>query len=254
MLAAVMPPAAARGATIVLFVLAAFMIAMHSLLLGLAAQRTSLGARARVAAPALTAAFLAAWFAVADVVADQTNFPLTQTGGLLPLSLTVLLVPLVIAVAALFASRTMRTINAAMPSTWLIRLQTYRLAGFIFLFPFLAYGIVPAAFAVTAAVGDMLTGALAIPVARLVDRRGAAAFGWARAWNALGILDLVVVPTVAVLTGARVIGHYPIGTIALFIGPPLGILTHIYSLRNLAASASSAARVRPLAVGSVQHA
>lgn len=253
MSAPLMPPLAARGATIVLFTLAVIMTALHTLLLGLAAQRTSLGARARMTVPALAAVYLGAWFALADVMADHANFPLAHAQWTLPLSLAVLLVPLVIAAGALFTWDAMREINAAMPPTWLIRLQTYRLAGFIFLV-FLAYGIVPAPFAITAAVGDVLTGALAIPVARLVERRGAAAYGWARAWNALGILDLIVVPTVALLTGARVIAHYPIGTIALFIGPPLGILTHIYSLRNLGVSSAREATVRPLAVGGVQHA
>jgi hypothetical protein len=30
-----------------------------------------------------------------------------------------------------------------------------------------------------------------------------------------------------------VLALYPISLVPLFIGPPLGILTHIYSLRNL---------------------
>jgi hypothetical protein len=56
-------------------------------------------------------------------------------------------IPFVIAVIALFASRTMRTINAASPSPWLIGIQTYRVAGIMFIFPFLTYGIIPAGFA-----------------------------------------------------------------------------------------------------------
>jgi hypothetical protein len=227
---------AARGATAFLVTLAVFMTVMHTLLLTLAAQRSKLPDRARLATPLFAAAFLASWFASAIVLADQTNFPLREPERMLRLSLALILVPLAIAATALFASETVRTVNAAMPASWLIRLQTYRLAGFIFLFPFLAYGAIPAAFAITAAVGDILTGALALPVARLVERRGASALGWARAWNALGILDLIIVPTVGVLSGARVLTHYPIGAIALFVGPPLGILTHIYSLRNLAAA------------------
>jgi hypothetical protein len=255
MLNVTLPTDVARGATIFLFSLAVFMIAMHTLLLGLAAQRTSIEAPARIVVPGMAAAFLAAWFAVAVAMADQTNFPLAHAETALRLSLAILLVPLAVAVSALFGSKAVRTINAAMPPAWLIRLQAYRMAGFIFLFPFLAYGEVPASFAVTAAVGDILTGVLALPVAALVERRGNAAYGWARAWNALGILDLVVVPTVGVLSGARVITHYPLGAVALFIGPPLGILTHIYSLRNLAASATRREPTsRALPVGRAQHA
>lgn len=249
-----MPLAALRGGTIFLFALAGIMIAMHTLLVGEASRRASFGPRARITAPLLTAAFLALWFAVAVVVADQTNFPVADHSWLLPIALTTLIVPLALAAGALALSPAVRAMNAAMPPSWLIRVQLYRLAGFIFLFPFLAYGAVPAAFAVTAAVGDMLTGALAFPVARLVERRGAAALPWARAWNALGILDLVVVPIVAVLTGARVITQYPIGTIALFIGPPLGILTHIYSLRNLGVAGTDTERMAAPRMTRAQHA
>ena len=78
------------------------------------------------------------------------------------------MIPFVIAVIALFASRTMRAINAATPSAWLIGIQTYRVAGIMFIFPFLTYGIIPAGFAWPAGVGDALTGILAPVVASLV--------------------------------------------------------------------------------------
>ena len=56
----------------------------------------------------------------------------------------------------------------------------------------------------------------------------------AAAWNWFGILDLIVAPVAAVLTQSTNIGRFPLVIIPLFLGPPLGILTHVYSLRNLA--------------------
>src|SRR5262249_21219502 len=148
-------------------------------------------------------------------------------------------------IAVLFASKAIREINAAMPTSWLIRAQMYRMGGLIFLYPFLYYGLIPAAFAVPAAVGDFLTGAFAPLVALAVPQGRSHATGWAPAWTLFGTLDLVVAPTAAVVSRAGMIGLYPLSLVALFIGPPLGILTHIYSLRNLAVNSSSAVASSP---------
>jgi hypothetical protein len=111
----------------------------------------------------------------------------------------------------------------------------------MFLFPFLYYGIVPASFAVPAAVGDFVTGAFAPVVGLAVLRQKPNAIRWATAWNFFGILDLLVAPASAVLSGAQVLGLFPLSLVPLFIGPPLGLLTHVYSLRNLATLSTAAA-------------
>src|SRR5262249_59994593 len=82
----------------------------------------------------------------------------------------VALIPFLIAVIALFASRNLRAINAATPNAWLISIQTYRVAGIMFVFPFLTYGILPAGFAYPAGIGDALTGIFAPIVAAMVAR------------------------------------------------------------------------------------
>jgi hypothetical protein len=48
-----------------------------------------------------------------------------------------------------------------------------------------------------------------------------------------------------VLSQARLIGLYPVSLVPLFVGPPLGILAHVYSLRNLAVISSSAVAGSP---------
>jgi len=207
------------------------MIAAHTANAAMAAQRTP--SKIRIAVPSIVAGFLAAWLAIAIVVGDGANFPISLESRR-PLSGLVALIPSLIAVIALFASRAMRAINAATPSAWFIGIQTYRVAGIMFVFPFLTYGIIPAGFAWPAGIGDALTGILAPVVALLVARNRPHARQWAVAWNLFGTLDLIVAPATALYFQAQVLGIYPISLVPLFLGPPLGILTHILSLRNLA--------------------
>jgi hypothetical protein len=52
--------------------------------------------------------------------------------------------------------------------------------------------------------------------------------------ESFGTFDLIVAPTTALFFQARVLNIYPLALVPLFLGPPLGILTHVLSLRNLA--------------------
>jgi len=150
---------------------------------------------------------------------------------------------MVLAVLLLFVWRPLRELNAATPSSWLIRVQAYRMAGLIFIFPFLTFGVIPAAFAVPAALGDFITGLLVPFIARAVDHRAPHALLWATLWNLFGILDLVIAPITAFALRANIVALYPLVLVPLFLGPPLGILTHIWSLRNLATNQHPAATV-----------
>jgi hypothetical protein len=73
----------------------------------------------------------------------------------------------------------------------------------------------------------------------MVARNRPHAFKWAVAWNLFGIIDLIVAPATGLFFQSRVLGIYPLALVPLFLGPPLGILTHIYSLRNLAVAKTS---------------
>lgn len=98
------------------------------------------------------------------------------------------------------------------------------------------------------AVGDFLTGFAAPFVGAAVARRRPGSFTWAVAWNLFGILDLIVAPAAAILSNAQVFSYYPLALIPLFLGPPMGILTHVCSLRNLATTRDAqAARPAPAA-------
>jgi hypothetical protein len=228
-----------RATAFVIFALAIFIVAAHTTIASMAAQRTALSLKTKIVFPFVIAAFLASWLAIATIVADGSNFFVAPESRRLASGL-VALIPFVIAVTALFASRSIRAINAATPKAWLIAIQTYRAAGIMFVFPFLTYEIVPAGFAWPAGIGDVLTGIFAPIVALMVARNQPHAFKWAVAWNLFGTLDLIVAPATALFFQARVLNIYPLALVPLFLGPPIGILTHIYSLRNLAIANSSA--------------
>jgi hypothetical protein len=224
-----------RTTAFVVFALAIFMVAAHTGIVAVAAQRTSLSAKTKTIIPFVVAAFLASWFAIAILVGDGSNFPILLESRQ-AVSGLVALVPFLIAVIALFASKTLRAINAATPNAWLIAIQTYRFAGIMFVYPFVTYGILPAGFGHPAGIGDALTGIFAPIVASMIAQNRPHALKWAVAWNLFGILDLIVAPATALTFQARVLNIYPLALVPLFLGPPLGILTHVLSLRNLAVS------------------
>jgi len=227
-----LPSSLYRSTAFVIVALAIFMVAVHTGIVAIAAQRTSISPKTRTTIPFLVAAFLASWLGVAILVADGANFPIpveSRQG----ISGLVALIPVVIAVIALFASKNLRAINAATPSAWLIAIQTYRIAGVMFMYPFVTYGILPAGFGYPAGIGDALTGIFAPVVAMMVARSRPNAVKWAVVWNLFGTLDLIDATATALAFQAPVLGIYPIALVPLFLGPPLGILTHILSLRNL---------------------
>jgi len=227
-----------RGSAIIIFAVGIFIVVVHAVLAALASQRSALNHRMRVMAPLFVGAFLAVWLGVAIATGDGSNFPLSQIDRRL-ITLAVGFGPMLVAMALLFSSKTMRALNSAMPPAWLIWAQTYRIAGLLFLYPFLYYSVLPAGFAVPASMGDFLTGLVAPLVGFAVAKRRGYAFALATAWNIFGVLDLIVAPIAAVLSHAQVLALYPLALVPLFVGPPLGILTHVYSLRNLANSVSA---------------
>lgn len=243
-----LPPAIHRGSAFLIFAFGGYLVAAHTALAVLAAQRCSLGPKARSRAPWLVGGYLAMWLAAAFVTGDGSNFPVGHLALRRPASLVVGFGPMVLAAVLLFGSRTLRELNASMRPEWLVRVQAYRMGGLMFLFPFLYFGILPAGFALPAAIGDFLTGLAAPFVGAGLARRRPGALAWATAWNIFGIVDLIVAPAAAVLSGAQVVTLYPLALVPLFIGPPLGILTHIWSLRNLstAAGAEEARRSTPV--------
>jgi hypothetical protein len=228
-----LPAGLNRSTSFIVIALAIFMVAAHTGIAAIAAQRTPLSSKAKTKIPFVVAAFFSSWFALAILVGDGANFPITLEARR-AVSGLVALIPFLIAVIALFASKNLRAINTATPNAWLIAIQTYRFAGIMFVYPFVTYGMLPAGFGYPAGIGDALTGIFAPIVASMVAQNRPHALKWAIAWNLFGTLDLIVAPATALIFQARVLSIYPLALVPLFLGPPLGILTHIVSLRNLA--------------------
>lgn len=217
------PPFLQGVAALVVFAESSFLVAWHAR----QAERTRPGA-----AP-LVAGFLALWFAAALLLGDGAHFPLPSESLRQPLSGLVALIPFAGALLWVFRSPTGRAINSATVPAALVAVQFYRVAGVFFLFPYLAYDTLPAGFAWPAFVGDTITGFAAPFVALALLRRWRGSVSLAVAWNLFGILDLLVAPATAVYFKAPILAMYPLSLVPLFVGPPLGILTHILSLRNL---------------------
>lgn len=235
------PPTLFHAVSIFIVALTALQIAAYTGVIALAARQTTLSRRAQFTVPLIAGALLAAWFAWAvlavrePVVAPEPpptgveNYSLLmEMGGFFSLG-----------VVALVFSKSLRAISAATPPAWLIGVQIYRVAGVMFLWPFLAFGALQPPFALFAGVGDILTGLAAPFVVLAFLRRKARAHEYAVAWNYFGILDFVVAVTAAVLSRSTNISHFPLVIVQVFI-VPLGILAHVFSLLNLAATRRSA--------------
>ena len=209
--------------------------AFHIGTFAMAAQRAALPRQTARGASLLVLGFLSAWAAWAiTAVPSPLIVPEPAPSGGHAVILLSMVPMFVVAIAAIFGSQTMRTVNAATPPAWLIGIQVYRAAGILFLWPFLAASALPAGFALPAGIGDALTGLAAPFVALAVARDVRGARRWAVAWNCFGMLDLVVAPVAAVLAHSTNIARFPLVVVPLFLGPPLGILTHLRSLQNLA--------------------
>jgi hypothetical protein len=218
------PPFLQGIGALVIFAEGVFLVAWH-------ARQAE---HARPDAAPVVAGFLSLWFAAALLLGDSAHFPLPSESLRQPLSGLVALVPFAAALLWAFRSSAGRAINSATAPAALIAVQFYRVAGVFFLFPHLAYGTLPGGFAWPAGVGDTITGLAAPFVALALLRQCRGSVTLAVAWNLFGILDLIVAPATATYFRVPILAMYPLSLVPLFVGPPLGILTHVLSLRNLA--------------------
>jgi len=131
----------------------------------------------------------------------------------------------------------------AMPASWLVGLQVYRILGGIFLVGW-ARGAIPGIFALPAGIGDVTTGLLALPVAYLLASRNRDGVRPAIAWNIFGLLDFAIAVGIGLATAPGPlqvivpsipntgVGLYPTVLIPAF-AVPSSILLHVLSLRQL---------------------
>jgi hypothetical protein len=181
------------------------------------------------------------WFAVAWSAAIKGPF-ITGATPLPWLPLAILL-PVIIGVPLLLVSKRAGLVLDAMPVTWLVALQVYRVFGSWFLAAWLR-GAAPGVVALPAGTGDVLTGLFAIPAAIAVATGTAQGRRAATIWNIFGMADLALAITLGMLTSPgrfQLIvpnlpnfnaGVYPAVLTPAFVVPS-SILLHVLSLRQL---------------------
>lgn len=178
----------------------------------------------------------AAWL----IVANGLLLPGATSVPLLPI---MIVVPTAIVTVLLWRSNRIGALLDAMPAHWLIGLQAYRVIGGVFLINWWA-GTTPAAFAIPAGTGDVITGLMALPTAIALASGRSDNVRSALLWNAFGIADLVVAVTLGALTSPGpfqrlaldhpnlTTGIYPIAIIPAFT-VPTSLVLHSLSLRQL---------------------
>jgi hypothetical protein len=181
------------------------------------------------------------WFAVAWSAAINGVFRAGATP--LPLLPMAIFLPVLIGAPLLLLSRRVGQVLDAMPASWLVALQLYRVFGAWFLVAALR-GAAPAVFGVPAGIGDMLTGLFAVPAALAVASGTAPGRKTAIAWNLLGLADFAVAITLGLITSPGPLqlivpdvpsigaGAYP-GVLTPAFVVPSSILLHALSLRQL---------------------
>jgi len=171
----------------------------------------------------------------------------------LPLLPLAIFLPVIIGAPLLLLSKRVGLLLDAMPTTWLVALQLYRVFGSQWLAYWLR-GLLPGLWALPAGAGDVLTGLFAVPAAIALATGAAEGRKAAILWNIFGLADFVVA-----ITLGMIISPGPFQLIAP-IGPSIGldgypnvltpafvvpgsILLHALSLRQLRR------RSRPKALG-----
>ena len=155
--------------------------------------------------------------------------------------------PVLFGLLLLMRSKRVAAVLDAMPPSWLVGIQVYRIFGGIFLVNWLR-GSIPGIFALPAGTGDVLVGLLALPVALYVSSGTPGGRTAGIAWNLLGLTDFAIAITMGALSSpGRLqvlsisqpniqIGTYPTVMIPAF-GVPSSIILHMLSLSQLRRSA-----------------
>jgi hypothetical protein len=181
------------------------------------------------------------WFAVVWSAAINGAF----RAGVSPLPLLPLAIflPVMIGAPLLLLSNRVGRVLDAMPASWLVALQLYRVFGSWALAAWL-HGLLPGVFALPAGIGDVLTGLFAVPVAIAVASGASRGRNAAIAWNLFGLADFAVAITLGMLTSPGPLqlihpampsigaGAYPDVLTPAFVVPG-SILLHALSLRQL---------------------
>jgi hypothetical protein len=161
----------------------------------------------------------------------------------LPVLPLAIFLPVIFGVPLLLLSKRMGQVLDAMPATWMIALQLYRVFGSVFLVGALR-GVLPAVFGLPAGIGDVLTGLFAMPAAMAVASGSAEGRKAAFLWNLFGLADFAVAITLGLITSpgrfqliVPSVANIGASTYPNVLTPafvvPMSIMLHALSLRQL---------------------
>ncbi|HJU17237.1 MAG TPA: hypothetical protein VJ770_12315 [Stellaceae bacterium] len=183
------------------------------------------------------------WIAVAWSAAINGIFLTGASPNAVPFLPLAIFLPVIIGVPLLLLPERMGEVLDAMPATWLVALQLYRIFGGIWLAAGLR-GLLPGVWALPAGIGDVLTGLFAVPAAIAVATGTAQGRRAAIIWNIFGLADLAVAIILGAITSPGPFqlivpnvpsigaGAYPNVLTPAFVVPS-SILLHALSLRQL---------------------
>jgi hypothetical protein len=213
---------------------------LRGLWLTLTSMHYPAGRRNRVVT--LTALLLAAWLtftaglALTGLAADFSSFP----PPMMPL---VLLPPLVAAVVLTFSGK-FGAVLRHVPVTWLLYLQSFRVAVEVLLWALHGQGLLPVQMTFEGLNFDVLTGVTAPVTAYLLTARPAWRRPFLLGWNVMGLILLATIVAISILslpTPLRVFTNEPANTIVTrfpFIWlpgflVPLAYTLHFFALRKI---------------------
>ena len=181
------------------------------------------------------------WAALAWTAAINGVF--RASASALPLLPVAILLPVIVGTPVLLVSKRVGQLLDAMPMTWLIALQLYRIFGSQWLVYWLR-GVLPGLWALPAGAGDVLTGLLAVQAAIALAAGTAAGRKGAIVWNIFGLADVAVAIALGMTMSpgpfqlilpdgpSMAIDTFPNVLTPAFVVPS-SILLHVLSLRQL---------------------
>jgi hypothetical protein len=244
------PGLAPTGIPTAVIRLAVHVAILSGLWLGL--SRTEFSANKRVIIWLSVAVPFTGWLAVIWNLALNGVFqPLPEAR--LPMLPVAILAPVVLGLLVLLRSKSIAAFLDAVPASWLIGLQVYRIVGGIFLVNWM-HGTAAGVFAWPAGIGDMLTGIMALPVALRFASGAENGRRAAMEWNIFGLLDLAIAITMGMLSTPGPLQIFgldipssSLGTFPTVLTPafavPSSILLHALSIWQLRRIGRTAARI-----------
>lgn len=161
----------------------------------------------------------------------------------LPLLPAAILLPVIVGTPVLLLSKRVGQVLDALPTTWLVALQLYRIFGSQWLAYWLR-GLLPGLWALPAGTGDVLTGLFAVPVAIALATETAEGRKAAIFWNIFGLADFAVATVLGMTMSPgpfqlivpdgpqMAVDTFPNVLTPAFVVPS-SILFHVLSLRQL---------------------